>query len=114
LIADIIALARERGVFVISDEIYSAITFETKHTSAMEFEGPDPNLSTTAVISGVSKAYSMTGYRVGWVRTSKDLVASLSKLQEPIVSCGSPFSQWAAVAAITGPDSCVNEMRTGK
>jgi aspartate/methionine/tyrosine aminotransferase len=110
LIGSILSLAKSRGIYVISDEIYSAITYENKHISVMEFEGSAPDTSTVAVISGVSKAYSMTGFRVGWTRASKDLVTSLSKLQEPIISCGVPFSQWAALAAITGPDDCVVNM----
>lgn len=52
----------------------------------------------------------MTGYRVGWARCSPALVEQLSKMQEPIVSCGVPFAQEAAIAALTGPQDCVKEM----
>ena len=54
--------------------------------------------------------YAMTGYRVGWARCSPVLVDQLSKMQEPIVSCGVPFAQEAAIAALRGPQDCVKEM----
>jgi aspartate aminotransferase len=55
--------------------------------------------------------YAMTGYRVGWTRCAPALAAQLTKLQEPLVSCASSFSQLAACAALTGPQTCVRDMR---
>ena len=58
----------------------------------------------------ICAGYAMTGYRVGWARCSSMLVEQLSKMQEPIVSCGVPFAQEAAIAALMGPQDCVKEM----
>eukprot|EP01036_Dinobryon_divergens_P025069 gene25069-33582_t len=109
LLRDIIELCQKRGVFVISDEIYSDIVFEGEHVSAASFTANQSDCL-LAVVAGVSKGYAMTGYRVGWARCSSMLVEQLSKMQEPIVSCGVPFAQEAAIAALTGPQDCVKEM----
>lgn len=62
-----------------------------------------------AVVAGVSKGYAMTGFRVGWTRCHSKLAKVLTKLQEPMVSCGSAFAQYAAVAALQGPqDDLIN------
>ena len=100
LIEEIIQLANENNIFVISDEIYSDIIFDNHFTSAANYENKDINSSNIAVVSGISKAYSSTGFRVGWVRANKDVISVITKLQEPIVSCGTSFSQYGALAAI--------------
>lgn len=75
-------------------EIYGAITFDDKHTSAAEFDLYDNEIdSNLAVVNGVSKSYSMTGFRVGWTRCSSSMAEALTKLQEPLVSSGVPFTQ---------------------
>jgi aspartate/methionine/tyrosine aminotransferase len=84
-------------------EIYGDITFDAPHTCAAEFdpsEGVTGAESHLAVVSGVSKSYAMTGYRVGWARCSPQMARCVSKLQEPVVSCGVPFAQAGAVAAL--------------
>jgi aspartate/methionine/tyrosine aminotransferase len=62
-------------------------------------------------ISGVSKSYAMTGWRIGWAITNPELVALSGKIQEAIVSCPSAVSQAAAEAAVRGPQDAVEEMR---
>jgi aspartate/methionine/tyrosine aminotransferase len=112
--------AREHGLFLISDEIYSDIVFE----SAQSAKGAKPHerwapsiLQTkhcpdrTIMIGGVAKNYSMTGFRVGWLRSSPEVATLISKLQEPMVSCGVPASQAAAQAALEGGQECVEHMR---
>lgn len=108
LIEEVIKLANERDVFVISDEIYSDIIFDRKKfTSAAAYDIESNRLAT---VSGVSKGYAMTGYRVGWIRSSKIIIDTITKLQEPIVSCGTSFSQYGAVAALEGSDETITEM----
>ena len=58
----------------------------------------------------VSKTYSMTGWRVGYVAANDDVVEAMIKIQEPIVSCVNTVAQHAAIAALTGPQDCVQEM----
>ena len=113
LIKEIIQLAIENNIFVISDEIYSDIIFDNKFMSAANYEVNDINTSNLAVVSGISKAYSSTGFRVGWIRANKDIISNITKLQEPIVSCGTSFAQYGALAAIQDlKKECIVEMTT--
>ena len=110
LMERLIALARRHDLFVISDEIYEEIVFDNPHVSACVFEGRDIDSSKLAVISGVSKSYAMTGFRVGWTRASAEIVENMSKLTEPLISCGVPFTQWAAIEALECSQHYVAEM----
>jgi aspartate aminotransferase len=106
LMVELLDACLSRGVFVISDEIYTDISFEVASTSALELVGARKDAKETlpllAVVSGVSKAYAMTGFRVGWTRADPALVTLLTKLQEPVVSCVSGFAQAGAEAAVRG------------
>jgi aspartate/methionine/tyrosine aminotransferase len=64
----------------------------------------------TIVISGVSKSFSMTGWRVGWMRSTPRVAAVAQKLQEAFVSCGVPFAQRGALAAVQGPREVIDDM----
>eukprot|EP00697_Spironema_sp_BW2_P004514 gnl/Spiro4/16135_TR8672_c0_g1_i1.p1 gnl/Spiro4/16135_TR8672_c0_g1~~gnl/Spiro4/16135_TR8672_c0_g1_i1.p1 ORF type:complete len:445 (+),score=63.23 gnl/Spiro4/16135_TR8672_c0_g1_i1:27-1337(+) len=107
-------LARRHNLWLISDEIYGGLILSPEthqFTSSVEFEGDRaPETSKLVVISGVSKMYAMTGFRTGFVRGPPALIRLLTKLQEPIVSCGVPFAQFGALAAVKGPQECVAEM----
>ncbi len=100
-------LADRRGLWIVTDECYEQLIFEGSHTSAAEFRG----LQRTVVVHSFSKTYAMTGWRVGYLACSDELAARIVRLQEPIVSCASTISQRAAIAALTGPQGCVAEMR---
>ncbi len=102
----LVAFARRNDLWVVSDEIYSEIVFENPAPSVLTFDTDERCL----VITGVSKTYAMTGYRIGFTRGQADYINVAAKLQEPFVSCGTAFSQWAAVAALEGPQDCVAEM----
>ena len=110
LMENMMKLAEKYDLFVISDEIYAEVVFDAPHASACLFQRGDVNNSKLAVISGVSKSYAMTGFRVGWTRTSAEIVENMSKLMEPVVSCGVPFAQWAAIEALEGTQQPVQEM----
>ena len=105
---EIIGIAKEHNLFVLSDEIYSQVYFgETKSGKGDALEATSIldcseslDFDSTIVVSGVSKAYSMTGYRVGWLLGSNKLIDMSTKLQEAFLSCGVPFSQAGAVTAI--------------
>lgn len=103
----LVAFARRNDLWVVSDEIYSEIVFENPAPSVLNFDTDERCL----VINGVSKTYAMTGYRIGFTRGSVAYIEVAAKLQEPFVSCGTGFSQIAAVAALDGPQDCVSEMR---
>jgi aspartate aminotransferase/aminotransferase len=103
----IVELAEHRGLWLISDECYEQLIFEGTHVSAGHLGG----LHRTVVIHSFSKTYAMTGWRVGYLACSEELAKRIARLQEPIVSCASTVSQRAAIAALSGPQEFVAEMR---
>jgi aspartate/methionine/tyrosine aminotransferase len=103
----LVKLATKHDLYYLSDEIYGAIVFDQEHSSALSYDEDERTL----IISGMSKSYAMTGYRVGFTRARPDYVELATKLQEPFISCGTGFSQLAAVAGLEGPQNCVDEMR---
>ncbi|MFH1568602.1 MAG: aminotransferase class I/II-fold pyridoxal phosphate-dependent enzyme [Gemmatimonadota bacterium] len=105
--AELLELARRHDLYVVADEIYSDIIFDGEFTSAARFDTDERVI----LITGMSKSYAMTGYRVGFTRARPDFIELASKLQEPLVSCGVGFAQMAAVVALDGPQECVGQMR---
>ncbi|RPJ42905.1 MAG: pyridoxal phosphate-dependent aminotransferase, partial [Candidatus Latescibacterota bacterium] len=103
-IADI---AIRNDIYVLSDEVYINIIYEGKHESIMSIPGM---LDRTILLDGLSKSYSMTGWRLGYGYFPEFLVEHVTRLNINTVSCTSHFSQWAAVEAITGPQDAVAHM----
>ena len=99
--------ARKHDLFVLSDEIYGEIAFDQEHVSALPLDTDER----AVIISGMSKAYAMTGFRVGLTRAAAAYVDLATKLQEPFISCGVGFAQLAAAEALDGPQDAVREMR---
>ena len=101
-------LARHPQVVVISDEIYEHINYVGRHASIASF----PVLrDRVAVINGVSKAYAMTGWRIGFLAAPLWLARAASKLQGQYTSGPSSIAQKAACEAFSGDQTCVEEMR---
>jgi aspartate/methionine/tyrosine aminotransferase len=105
-VAAVMAWAKAHDLWVISDEIYEDLIYDGEMIPAAPFDR-----ERTIAIGGCSKSYAMTGWRIGWAIAPADLVAVAAKVQEGLVSCPSDVSQSAAVAALTGPQTCVEEMR---
>ncbi len=105
-IEEIAAIAVEREIFVISDEIYEKIIFDGfKHISIASLGDEIKDL--TVVINGVSKAYSMTGWRIGYTAASKEIVSAMTKIQSQSTSNPVSISQKAAVEALNGPQDAI-------
>ncbi len=102
-------LARHPQVYVLSDEIYEHIIYVGKNESIAQFESIRERV---IVINGVSKAYAMTGWRIGWIAAPQWIASACNKLQGQYTSGPCSVSQEAARAAYTGDQSCVAEMRT--
>jgi aspartate/methionine/tyrosine aminotransferase len=102
----LVDLARKHDLWLIADEIYEDLVFAGVHVPAARFD--DERVIT---VSGASKSYAMTGWRIGWAITNPELVALCGKIQEALVSCPSAVSQAAAEAAVRGPQDAVEEMR---
>lgn len=95
-------------LYVLSDEIYEHINYVGSHASIAQFPGMKER---TIVCNGVSKAYAMTGWRLGWVAAPEWIVKGMSKLQGQYTSGTSSVSQMAALAAYKGDQECVEDMR---
>ena len=105
-LADVIK--RHDDLFVLADEIYEHINYIGKHESIAQFEGMKER---SIIVNGVSKAYAMTGWRIGFVAGPKWVIKAVSKLQGQYTSGCSSIAQKAAEAAFAGPQECVEEMR---
>lgn len=105
-VRELLAFARRNDLYVVSDEVYEKIIFEGEHVSpaALDEDG--------RVIScfSFSKAYAMTGWRIGFAAATGEICQNFAKLQEATVSCVSAPAQKGAAAALTGPQDSVGEM----
>lgn len=105
---EIAALALERRIFILSDEPYEHILYDgKKHISIASIDGMQ--LLTISVFT-LSKSYAMTGWRVGYVAAPGFIIDEMEKLMEHQVSGVTAVSQRAALAAITGPQDCIQQM----
>jgi aspartate aminotransferase len=103
-------LAVEFDLAVVADEIYDQLVFDGR--TSPSFPTLRPGLETrTVVVAGVSKTYSMTGWRIGWTIAPEPLSKAIANLQSQETSNPSSIGQHAAVAALTGPQECVAAMR---
>jgi aspartate aminotransferase len=106
----IAALAVERDLIVVSDEIYEKLIYgDTRHTSIAAF-GAEIK-ARTLTVNGFSKAYAMTGWRLGYVAGDKSVVAAMGRIQDQSTSNPTSFVQAGGVAALTGPQDAVEQMR---
>jgi len=103
----IAALAIERDIMVLSDEIYSRMIYEGEHRSIAEIDGMGER---TIILDGFSKTYAMTGWRLGYGVMPPDLAAQISRLITNSVSCTASFTQIAGVEALTGDQAPVEAM----
>ncbi|MFD4421033.1 pyridoxal phosphate-dependent aminotransferase [Agromyces sp. NPDC058484] len=115
--------ALEHGIWVVSDEIYQNLTYADASTepSAGEAAAPPRAVSIveavpalanqTILVNGVAKTYAMTGWRLGWMVGPADVITGAANLQSHLSSNVSNISQRAAIAALTGPQDAVEEMR---
>ena len=104
-IADIII---ENDLYVISDEIYAELTYKEKHVSIATLEGLKER---TILINGFSKAYAMTGWRLGYAVGPSEIIEQMTKIHQFAIMCAPTTSQYAAVEALRNGDADVAEMR---
>ena len=106
-LAQIVPIIIEKDIFVISDEIYAALTYGTKHCSIAEFDGMKER---TIVINGFSKTFAMTGWRLGYACGPANIIKEMTKLHQFAIMCAPTNSQFAAVEALRSCDNEVNKM----
>ncbi|MDR2866292.1 MAG: pyridoxal phosphate-dependent aminotransferase [Methanomassiliicoccaceae archaeon] len=102
-------LCIDRNIMVLSDEIYEHIIYEGEHVSIASFDGM---FDRTFTISGLSKTYAMTGWRLGWLVAPEKIIAAVNKLQTHSITCCTSFTQPAAVEALKGPQDSRKRMVT--
>jgi len=104
---DIAAFARERDLIVITDEIYAELTYDAPHTSIVSLPGMKER---TIFLHGFSKAWAMTGFRLGYACGPAELIEAMMKIHQYTMLCASSLSQKAAIEALARPDVDVGEM----
>lgn len=109
--SDLEAIAKiiiEKDILVMSDEIYSALTYKGKHVSISSVAGMKER---TILINGFSKAYAMTGWRLGYACAPKEIIQQMTKIHQFAIMCAPTTSQYAAIEALKNGDEDVEKMR---
>ena len=99
---------KETDIVILSDEIYAELTFGKKHISIANIEGMKER---TIIASGFSKAYAMTGWRLGYLVGPKTWIKQMTKLHQYAIMCAPTVSQFAAIEALKNGDDDIAEMR---
>ena len=99
----------EKDIYVLSDEIYSELTYKGEHVSIASLPGMQER---TILINGFSKAYAMTGWRLGYACGPREIIGQMTKIHQFAIMCAPTTSQYAAVEALKNGDEDVKEMRT--
>ena len=105
---DIAKICIEKDIFVMSDEIYSELTYGKDHVSIASLPGMKER---TILINGFSKSYAMTGWRLGYACGPKAIIEQMTKIHQFAIMCAPTTSQYAAVEAIKNGDEDVAKMR---
>lgn len=105
---EIAEIIREKDIFVISDEIYAELTYKDKHVSIVSLPGMQER---TVLINGFSKAYAMTGWRLGYACAPAVIMEQMTKIHQFAIMCAPTTSQYAAVEALRNGDEDVAQMR---
>ena len=98
----------ENDIFVMSDEIYAELTYGVKHHSIVEVDGMKER---TIYIGGFSKAYAMTGWRLGYACAPKEILSQMTKIHQFAIMCAPTVSQYAAIEALKNGDSDIEMMK---
>ncbi|MCP4591878.1 MAG: pyridoxal phosphate-dependent aminotransferase [bacterium] len=110
-IREIAEFIRGRDIIVLSDEIYDQLVYEGAEHLSIAATGEDA-YAKTVTVSGGSKTYAMTGWRIGYAAGPPAVIKAMAKLQSQRTSGAATFTQLALVEALTGDQSCVKDMRT--
>ena len=108
---DLVEIAKiiiENDIYVMSDEIYAELTYKGEHVSIASLDGMKER---TILINGFSKAYAMTGWRLGYACAPKEIIKQMTKIHQFAIMCAPTTSQYAAVEALKNGDDDVESMR---
>ena len=101
-------VVKKHNILVMSDEIYSELTYNGRHVSIASLDGMQER---TILINGFSKAYAMTGWRLGYVCAPEPIIKQMTKIHQFAIMCAPTTSQYAAIEALKNGDKDVDEMR---
>jgi aspartate aminotransferase len=111
-IAEIVDFCEKKEIYLILDDIYHKLVFDGKKPpTAYDYTNKDLENTKLIVVNGVSKVYGMTGFRIGWVISSRKLTEVMINIQAQTTSCASVISQAAAEGALTGIQSVIESLR---
>lgn len=103
----IVDVLKDRDIIVLSDEIYAELSYDKRHISIASFE---EIYEKTIVINGFSKAYAMTGWRLGYACGNKAIIEAMKKIHQYAIMCSPTIAQYAAIEALKNGDDSVREM----
>ena len=106
---DIAKIIIENDIYVMSDEIYAELTYKNEHVSIASLDGMKER---TILINGFSKAYAMTGWRLGYACAPENIIKQMTKIHQFAIMCAPTTSQYAAVEALKNGDDDVKMMKT--
>ena len=106
-LAEIAEVARRHQLFLISDEIYAKLVYGVEHTCVATLPGMKEN---TILLGGFSKAYAMTGWRIGYAAAPKEIIAAMTKIHQYTMMCVPTMAQVAAIEALKAGEDSANEM----
>lgn len=104
----VVEAARDHDAYVIADEVYGALTYDRDPTGTAALVNQSDHVLT---VGSCSKSHAMTGWRVGWLAAESSVVDEATKIRESTTACTSTPAQHAAIAALTGPQEPVAEMK---
>ncbi|MDE6210185.1 MAG: aminotransferase class I/II-fold pyridoxal phosphate-dependent enzyme [Lachnospiraceae bacterium] len=107
ILEELAKICVEKDIFVISDEIYSELSYNGRHVSIAEIDGMKER---TIVINGFSKSYAMTGWRLGYACGPENIISQMTKIHQFAIMCAPTTSQYAAVEALRNGDADVEAM----
>ena len=106
-LSKIVYVLKDKDIVILSDEIYSELSYDKEHVSIAEFEEVKDK---TLIINGFSKAYAMTGWRLGYACGNKVLIDAMKKIHQYGIMCSPTTAQYAAIEALKHGDDSVKEM----
>jgi aspartate aminotransferase len=111
-ICEIVEFCEKKGIYLVTDDIYHKLVFDgLKPAPAYRYSKKDIESTHIIVVNGISKLYGMTGFRIGWVVAPRELVQVMTNIQAQTISCVSGLLQAAAVGALNGLQSVVENLR---
>lgn len=112
LVSRLVQFCEEREIYLVMDDIYHKLAFnKSSPANCFEFTSRPIDESRLIILNGVSKLYAMTGVRIGWTVANREVIAGMINLAAQNYSCPSAINQVAATAALSGEQSCVDNLR---